>query len=128
MIELGKTYSLEIITQVDFGLYLDGQELGRAAVVDPAMLLADPNQRTPEALTALFGDLSENEFLLPARANGHAFVSSTLAPASPLVHYHVLLEAPGGAGSQVAIGLEVLDQNGRPQPPGGDGFAPFHGS
>lgn len=90
------------------------------AVVDPASYAGDAN-----ALAALFRGLSQPGFLVPARVHTEGFVESTLEPASPLVHYHLLLDAPGGAGQVVLLGLEVLDEHGQPLPPGGMGFPPF---
>jgi hypothetical protein len=90
------------------------------AVVDPASYAGDAN-----ALTALFRGMTAPGFLLPARVHSEGFVESTLNPASPLVHYYLLLDAPGGAGQVVLLGLEVLDEHGQPLPPGGLGFPPF---
>lgn len=90
------------------------------AVVEPTSYAGDAN-----ALANLFRGLAEPGFLLPARVRSEGFVESTLTPPSPLVHYHLLLDAPGGSGQVVLLGLEVLDDRGQPLPPGGLGFPPF---
>ena len=62
--------------------------------------------------------------LAPARVRGTGGATTTLDPASRTVHYHVIVDMPGGAGSEVEIALESLDRAGESQTNPGRNFAP----
>jgi len=89
-------------------------------VVDPRLM-----SRAETNLLALM-DLSRPAFgLVPARVRpNHLGQISDLLPANPAVHFHVLMEAPGGAGREVRLGLEALSYAGWPLPNKGAGFPP----
>ena len=61
--------------------------------------------------------------LQPSRFKAGDGATSTLTPPSPLTHYYLLMEAPGGAGSQVELGLESLNRAGFPIKNKGRNFA-----
>lgn len=76
-------------------------------VVNPTTLAAN-------GAAAALATAQVTDRLFPARAHPAAGVTSTLSPASPLVHYHVLVDAPGGAGEQITLGLESVNRAGYP--------------
>lgn len=91
-----------------------------ADVVDPRHLT-----RNVEELEVILGRAQRAEFIVPARVrNDHLGHVSDLEPAHPELHYHVLVEAPGGAGRTLQLGLESLSPGGWPLPNKGAGFPP----
>lgn len=89
-------------------------------IIDPRHL-----EREDEAVQALMSRSQLVENLVPARVQGdHLGHTSDLFPANPEVHYHVLIEAPGGAGETIKVGLESLSKAGWPLPNKGSGFPP----
>lgn len=91
-----------------------------ADVVDPRHLT-----RNVDELEVILGRAQRAEFIVPARVrNDHLGHVSDLEPAHPELHYHVLVEAPGGAGRTLQLGLESLSPGGWPLPNKGAGFPP----
>src|SRR5690606_33288978 len=62
--------------------------------------------------------------LVPARVRPGLGQPSQISPADPAVHYHVLVNAPGGGGATIRLGLESLSYTGWPLPNKGVDFAP----
>jgi hypothetical protein len=76
-------------------------------------------------MNTLLSRAQRAEHLVPARVRAdHLGHTSDLFPANPEVHYHVLMEAPGGAGETIQLGMESLSPAGWPLPNKGVGFAP----
>ena len=64
--------------------------------------------------------------LRPARHRSTASgIVSTLSPASPLHHYHVLVRAPGGVGSSIPLVIESVNESGAVLRAKGKGFPPI---
>ena len=59
-----------------------------------------------------------------ARLKNKGGAVSSITPASPLAHSHVLVDCPGGAGSELEIALEVLKSGGSALADKGKGFPP----
>jgi RHS repeat-associated protein len=84
---------------------------------------------------ATMGVINRNELLAkmrpagalrPARHRSTASgIVSTLSPASPLYHYHVLVRAPGGVGSSIPLVLESINESGAVLRAKGRGFPPI---
>ncbi|MBN9690461.1 MAG: Ig-like domain-containing protein [Verrucomicrobia bacterium] len=89
-------------------------------VVDPRFL-PETDAEVQELM-----DQSRSAFaLVPARVRGdHLGHESDLTPPKPSLHYYVVVEAPGGAGPQIRLGLEALSYAGWPLPNKGAGFPP----
>ena len=92
---------------------------GEAPPVDPTELVDDPAQIETE-----FARMRSVASLAPARLGAQGGATPTLDPASRTVHYHVLLDLPGGAGDEVEILLESLNRAGRPLSNRGRDFPP----
>ena len=91
-----------------------------ADIVDPRFL-----EDGDESLRILMARAQPVEHLVPARVQAdHLGHNSDLFPANAEVHYHVLVEAPGGAGETLKLGLESLSPAGWPLPNKGAGFPP----
>lgn len=88
-------------------------------VVDPRRL---PRKR--EDLESLLAKSTTVPQLIPARVKPGPSQVSQLFPADPAVHYHVLVDAPGGSGEKINLGLESLSFAGWPMPNKGMGFPP----
>jgi RHS repeat-associated protein len=88
-------------------------------VLNPA---SPPN--TEADLDALWQELSSTLTVIPGRLRPQFGVQSDLDPALPQAHYHVLVEAPGGAGESIELGLESLNRAGQPMANLGLNFPP----
>jgi RHS repeat-associated protein len=89
--------------------------------------LVDPRSisKGEDDLKSLMARAQPAESLVPARVRAdHLGHNSDLFPANPEVHYHVLVEAPGGAGETIELGMESLSPAGWPLPNKGAGFPP----
>lgn len=60
----------------------------------------------------------------PARFKTASGVPSALSPPSPLLHYHVLIQAPGDSGNTIDILLESLNVEGKAERNKGEGYPP----
>jgi RHS repeat-associated protein len=91
------------------------------AVVNPGALPPGDAE-----LSALLDEMRVAPAIIPARLREvpDLGIFSDLSPPSPVAHYHVYVEAPGGAGETVEIGLESLNMAGKPFSNLGLGFAP----
>jgi RHS repeat-associated protein len=78
----------------------------------------------PEAIETELKRLREVASLAPARLRDDAGATKTLDPPSRTVHYHVLIDMPGGAGTTVPLTLESLNRSGRSLPNQGRNFPP----
>ena len=87
--------------------------------VDPAALVDHP-----DVIESEFERLRGVASLAPARLRDNAGATKTLDPPSRTVHYHVLIDMPGGAGDEVALTLESLNRSGRSLSNLGRNFAP----
>src|SRR4029079_1612945 len=75
------------------------------SLVNPATLVDQP-----ALVQAAFAKMAELRGVPIARFKGsQGVVNSSLNPASPQDHYHVLVDAPGGAGPTIRIALESLN-------------------
>jgi RHS repeat-associated protein len=90
----------------------------RGAMTDPSALAGNATLRQ-QVLDAVAG----TTVVGPARFRAIGGAVSTLDPANPTNHYHVLMRAPGGAGSSVKLGLQALNRSGYPLRNKGRGFA-----
>lgn len=75
-------------------------------------------------IQTLLGQLRPVRSLFPARVRKALDKPSDLLPPRPAAHFYVLMEAPGGSGHKVELGLEALTSSGRPLANLGVGFAP----
>jgi RHS repeat-associated protein len=91
----------------------------RGEMTDPEELADDPELRR-EVLAAM--DVTGH--IGPARFRAVGGAVSTLDPANPTNHYHVLMYAPGGAGDTISLGLQALNRAGYPLRSKGRDFAP----
>lgn len=89
-------------------------------LVDPTTL----NTQNSAFLNQLFAGIHVTGSLPPARLNTNLDIPSDLEPYNPSLHYHVLVKAPGGAGSSIELGLEDMTYAGVPFSNPGHGFAP----
>ncbi len=92
-----------------------------SSLVDPQALasLTDSGVQAVLANEKLVGGLS------PARVQANFSMPGDLAPnPNTALHYYVLLQAPGTAGSSIDLGLESLNEAGWPLANRGAGFAP----
>ncbi len=80
---------------------------GDGPLVDPTALVDHPADIETE-----FARMRQVASLAPARLGGQGGATPTLDPPSRTVHYHVLLDLPGGAGDEVEIVLESLNRAG----------------
>ncbi|RIL05408.1 MAG: hypothetical protein DCC71_10465 [Proteobacteria bacterium] len=78
----------------------------------------------PAAIEAELARMRGVASLAPARVRATGGATATLDPASRTVHYHVLLDMPGGVGESVDLALESLNRAGRSLPNPGRSFAP----
>ncbi|HSH16715.1 MAG TPA: Ig-like domain-containing protein, partial [Verrucomicrobiae bacterium] len=84
-------------------------------------------EQSGEQLGELFQEMEPTRAVAPARVRNEptVFVNSDLEPVpNSALHYYVLVNAPGGAGAQIELGLESLNPAGRPLSNPGVGFAP----
>lgn len=86
-------------------------------VIDPRRLPS-----TDEGLHTLFAKSTSVPQLIPARVKNGRDQVSQLFPADPAVHFYVHVEAPGGSGPTLRLGLESLSFAGWPMPNKGAGF------
>lgn len=91
----------------------------RTNVVDPTAVPA-----TDAGLSQLMDGAVAVQAISPARINPVLAIGSSLQPPSPKAHYHVLVQAPGGAGKTITLGLESLNRAGIPLANRGQSFAP----
>ncbi len=97
-----------------------------AGLVDPTTL----NSMGDDALQRLFAGKITLGGLAPANIQSNGGFQSDLEPTkgapNPALHYYVLMFAPGGFpnNSEIDLGLESLNQAGRPLSNLGAGFAP----
>ena len=99
----------------------------RTELVRPEDLLTDPDvarATLDEMLVA-----SKTSPISPARFRAAAGAVNTLGgagagTADPRFHYHVLVDAPGGAGKTIPIALESLNHANYPLANRGEGFPP----
>jgi RHS repeat-associated protein len=89
------------------------------SVVDPTALRVDAAARE----AALEG-MRETSSLRPARLRGLGGGAGNLSPPQAGVHYHVLVEAPGGSGVTLPILLESLNEAGAGLPNLGVDYPP----
>jgi RHS repeat-associated protein len=119
-----------------FGVY-GVADNGRGLVVETAPTLnfvnfpLAPNVIEPTALppddaslTALTSTLRYVSAIPPARVRAAFTIASDLDPPRPAAHYYVLVNAPGGAGKTIELGLESLTPALRALPNPGKSFAP----
>ncbi len=76
------------------------------------------------ARNAVLEKMRTTDVLRPARHRTASGLGSTLLPASPLYHYHVLVRAPGGSGGTIPLLLESVNESGAPLRAKGKGFPP----
>ncbi len=92
----------------------------QSQIVDPRDWLQNETE-----INALFAQMQRAEHLVPARVRtDHLGHTSDLTPPKSELHYYVLVEAPGGAGEKIQLGMESLSPAGWPLPNQGVGFAP----
>lgn len=89
------------------------------SVVDPTALRVDAAARE----AALEG-MRETSSLRPARLRGLGAGAGNLSPPQAGVHYHVLVEAPGGSGVTLPILVESLNEAGAGLPNLGVDYPP----
>lgn len=87
--------------------------------VDPAALVDHP-----EDVAAELDRMRSVASLAPARVRDTGGATKTLDPPSRTVHYHVVVDMPGGFGDEVDLLLESLSRAGRPLSNPGRNFAP----
>ncbi len=78
-------------------------------------------------MDALFKSMREHATLAAARFRSEGGAISSLTSPSPLTHYYVLVDAPGGAGGaggEIELGLESLNRSGFPLKNKGRSFPP----
>lgn len=91
-----------------------------ANVIDPRSL-----DHSAAGLAQLMSGARQVPGLYPARVRAdHLGHDSDLTPPNPAMHFHVLVEASGGAGPEIKLGLEALSYAGVPLPNKGAGFPP----
>lgn len=92
--------------------------------------LIDPKQFANSSDDAISGIMAKQQLvgnIAPARAHAQPTLSlsSDLEPTpNAALHYYVLVNAPGAAGTSIQLGLESLNQVGQALPNFGQGFAP----
>lgn len=92
---------------------------GGGDLIDPHEIEDDPG-----AIQAAFDAMRTVASLAPARLRDNAGAVKTLDPPSRTIHYHVLVDMPGGAGDEVELTLESLNRAGRSIPNQGRNFPP----
>ena len=92
-------------------------------VFDPATLPLPDTE-----LAELMANLALTTQVYPARffsiPTPTLNLASDLTPPSASEHFHVIINAPGGAGPVIQVGLEALTVAGQPLPNMGQGFPP----
>ena len=94
-----------------------------SAPIDPTLL----HNRNDLWLAQLFSSMENPQGLSPARVQPvpSLGINSDLYPTPNVaLHYYVLVQAPGGAGSSIDLGLEACNAAGWPLANLGQGFAP----
>jgi len=76
--------------------------------------LAQQLKQQPSGLSAAFATLREQQFVRPASLSGLSSNTPSLIPPSRDGHYYVLVDAPGGAGGEIKLGLQSLNRAGHP--------------
>ena len=92
-------------------------------VINPTVLPS----LNPTNVNQILAGMKPTGALAPARVKAQPtlFLGSDLDPVpNPALHFHVLVFAPGSAGTQIQLGLEALNPVGRPLANPGPGFAP----
>jgi len=95
---------------------------GLSVVVQPEQLVATEDNRV--FIQSTLKEMRETEFVRPARFKTASGAPSALSPPSPLVHYHVLIRAPGATGSSIPVLLESLNEAGKAESNKGKGYPP----
>jgi RHS repeat-associated protein len=90
-----------------------------SGLVDPAALL---NQ--PEQIRTLLSRQRPSTAISPARLRTEGGATGTLTPPQPGAHHHVLIRAPGAAGANIRVALEMMNQSYLPARNRGKNVAP----
>lgn len=85
-----------------------------AALAGTNVLLAADLKDNAVRLAGLYRALQQVAHVQPASLNGLSSNTPSLLPPTRPGHYYALLEAPGGAGASIQLGLQSLNRAGLP--------------